>query len=183
MSKYRRDGRQFRHRETFLLTRWIDGTRLDRLLPEKLPAARCAELVADLGTAVAHLHATRASAPRPEAAEHGVIVDVDGNTRLRRLQRQPTCSTSPTRTRTGTAPYRPPDRPGERWTTVPDVYALGAILAELLAGPAPALPARMAQRSRAETVPAELRPRRVRRWPIARKSRYPKARIGSPVAN
>src|SRR5262249_13752667 len=57
MRSYRRDGRERPYKASFLLTPWVDGTRLDKYIYEGLSPARCVEIVEAVAQAVAHLHA------------------------------------------------------------------------------------------------------------------------------
>jgi serine/threonine protein kinase len=131
MQSIRRDGSEFPASGLFLLSPWIEGDRLDRLIQQRLPPARAVELVLDLSRAAAHLH------------EHGLIhrdikppnVVVDRRTGRPQLVDFNVSSRSEaaTNTLTGTPPYRPPEDP-LKWNYGADVYAIGVILCELIAG-------------------------------------------------
>lgn len=132
MTKFRRGGKQHELRKTFLVTRWVEGTRLDRLLAEKLGPVRCVELVLALADAVAHLHAYRLL--HRDLKPQNVIVDAkSGNPRLVDFNVSRAVETAE-RTEIGTPPYRPPDHDQTGWAYGSDVYGLAVILCELLAG-------------------------------------------------
>lgn len=132
MTKFRRGGKQRELRKTFLVTRWVEGTRLDRLLAEELGPVRCVELVVALADVVGHLHAH--GLLHRDLKPHNVIVDgKTGNPRLVDFNVSRAVETAD-RTEIGTPPYRPPDHAETGWTFGSDVYALGVLLCELLAG-------------------------------------------------
>jgi serine/threonine protein kinase len=132
ITKYRRGDKQHQHRDVFIPTRWIEGTRLDRLLREQLPAERCIELILAVGAAVAHLH-EHELLHRDLKPQNVIVEEPAGNPRVVDFnvsQREDAAS----HTKTGTEPYRPPDLDKTGWTKGADVFALGVILCELLAG-------------------------------------------------
>jgi serine/threonine protein kinase len=131
MTKYRRGDRQYELRASFLLTPWIEGTRVDRLVGEKLPPLRCVELVSSIADAVAHLHAH--GLLHRDLKPQNVIVDESGHPRLVDFNVSRSVDIAD-RTQTGTPRYRPPDLDATGWSPAADVFALGVILCELLAG-------------------------------------------------
>ncbi len=132
MSRYRREGIQREHKAVFVPTRWVEGTRLDVLLREKLPTERCIELTLGIADAVAHLHdhglLHRDLKPQNVIVEQatGKPVVVDFN-----VSQQESLAGF---TKTGTEPYRPPDLGQAQWNKSDDAYSLGVVLSELLAG-------------------------------------------------
>ena len=131
MHKYRRGGVEYQLRETFLVTRWVEGTRLDRLIPEKLSPVRCVQLALDIADGLQHLH--HYGLLHRDLKPSNVIVDGDGKPRLVDFNVSRLVE-SADRTQTGTPPYRPPDLAESGWNTGCDVFALGYVLCELLAG-------------------------------------------------
>lgn len=129
MTKYRRAGHQYERKASFLLTRWVEGTRLDRLVREKLPPARCLELMLAIADAVGHLH--RYGLLHRDLKPQNVIVDASGQPRIVDFNVSQSRELAD-RTQTGTPRYRPPDL--TKWSTAADVYSLGVILCELLVG-------------------------------------------------
>lgn len=132
ISTLRRGGRQIGRRDVFVPTRWVDGTRLDFLLGEKLPLERCLQLARSIAAAVEHLHSHnllhRDLKPQNVlvALETGEPLVVDFNVS------KPIDVAD--RTRTGTEPYKPPDLNQTGWARGADVFAIAVILCELLAG-------------------------------------------------
>ena len=132
VTRYRRNGRQREHKDVFVPTRWVDGPRLDQLLVERLPTERCVELALSIGEAVEHLH--RNDLLHRDLKPQNVIVDQPSGRPLVVDFNVSRGIDEAGRTATGTEPYRPPDLLETGWTRGSDVYALGVILCELLAG-------------------------------------------------
>src|SRR5207237_44634 len=57
ISSVTRDNTRFELKAVFQPTPWIEGTSLDRLIADNVPAARVLELGLDIGEALEHLHA------------------------------------------------------------------------------------------------------------------------------
>ena len=130
MSTYRRGGRQYELAQRFLLSRWITGTRLDRLMREGLAEARCLELGLSILRAVQHMH--EHDVLHRDLKPQNVIVDRTGVCRLVDFNVSgPTSAVGGTET--GTLPYRPADF-ALGWDKSSDLYAIGVILCEMLAG-------------------------------------------------
>ena len=132
ITHFRRGTRQHELHDVFVPTRWIEGPRLDQLLSERLPIERCIELLQAICGAVAHLHEYKLL--HRDLKPQNIIVEqpsgeprvVDFNVSRREVDAG--------QTKAGTEPYRPPDLDQTGWSKGTDVYALGVILCELLAG-------------------------------------------------
>jgi serine/threonine protein kinase len=130
MTHFRRNGQVYSYRTIFVVTRWVDGTRLDQLIGQRLPPVRSVELALDIAQAAAHLHRNglvhRDLKPQNVIVSEGKprVVDFNVSGRMEAVGH----------TETGTKPYRPPDLPQVGWGPDADAYAVCVILAELLAG-------------------------------------------------
>lgn len=131
ISKYQRDGRQYSFKTTFLVTRWVEGTRLDKLLRQGLAPVRCVEIVLALGDAVEHLH-SHGLLHRDLKPANVIVDDATGLPRLVDFNVSRAVDAAD-RTRIGTPPYLPPDLDEAGWGWHADTYALGVVLCELLA--------------------------------------------------
>jgi serine/threonine protein kinase len=132
ITRYRRNGRQRERQAVFVPTRWIDGPRLDRLLAEQLPIERCIELTLSIAEAVAHLH--KHDLLHRDLKPENVIVEQPSGWPLVVDFNVSRGIGAAGRTATGTEPYRPPDLLETGWAFGSDVYAIGVVLCELLAG-------------------------------------------------
>ncbi len=131
MHSIRRRGNTVSRHETFQLAPWIDGTSLDALVSEHLPAARVLELGAELADVLEHLH-THGLLHRDVKPEN-VLVLADGHAKLFDFNVSGGMATVGA-TEVGTVTYRPADVATAGWDASCDVFALCAVLAELLAG-------------------------------------------------
>lgn len=130
MERFRRNRKAYAHKQTFLVSPWIEGTSLDRLITERLSQARCAQIVMALAEAIGHLH--RHNVYHRDVKPANVIVDESGRPQL--VDFNVSSGDEAAVTETGTPPYRPPDFPNEQWGAHSDTYAATVILCELLAG-------------------------------------------------
>jgi serine/threonine protein kinase len=132
VTRYRRNGRQREHQAVFVPTRWIDGPRLDELLTGRLPTERCIELALSIAEAVGHLH--QHDLLHRDLKPQNVIVEQPSGRPLVVDFNVSRGIGDAGRTATGTEPYRPPDLLETGWTPGADVYAMGVVLCELVAG-------------------------------------------------
>lgn len=131
MSTFRRSGRQHQLQERFLLAPWVEGTRLDRIVREGVSVARALELALGITEAVGHLHDN--DLLHRDLKPQNVLVDeVKGIPRLVDFNVSGRAG-EVGRTETGTMPYRPDDF-ALGWDTTCDLYAVGVVACELLAG-------------------------------------------------
>ena len=128
----RRDRALLECRRVFMLSRWIDGTRLDRLLAtERIARARAVEIALAVAKGLAHLQAH--DVIHRDVKPQNIIVGEDGVPRLVDFNIGRTLVGSGD-TLVGTPGYTPPDLSQCGWGNDSDPYALCVTLAEMLAG-------------------------------------------------
>lgn len=131
-SSVRRGESALECRGVFMLSPWIEGTRLDKLLEsERIPRARAVEIALAVGEALVHLQEHHVV--HRDVKPQNVIVDRHGVPRLVDFNVGRTIETAG-ETQVGTRGYKPPDLAGTGWGTDSDPYALSVTLAEMLAG-------------------------------------------------
>lgn len=131
LREVRRSGRVIERRETFLIAPWIEGVRLDELIAEKLPLARCLDLVVEVAETLAHLH--HANLLHRDVKPENVLVATDGHVRLVDFNVSGQVS-AVSSTEVGTGNYRPPDVGLRGWDGSADLYGLSLAAVELMVG-------------------------------------------------
>jgi serine/threonine protein kinase len=131
MHYIKRRDRTITRQEMFQVTPWIDGTPLDALIPEHLPMVRVLQLGADLASVLGHLHAY--GLLHRDVKPENVLVLSDGTARLIDFNVSGEMHSVGT-TEVGTVTYRPPDAADAGWDESCDLFALSAVLVELLEG-------------------------------------------------
>ena len=131
MSTWRRGGRQYQRSELFLLTPWIDGVRLDRMIHEGLSEARAIEITLQILDAVGHLHGNNLL-HRDIKPQNVIVEKISGQPQLVDFNVSGRAG-DVAGTEIGTFPYRPPDY-ASGWDESGDLYAVAVVLCEMLAG-------------------------------------------------
>jgi serine/threonine protein kinase len=132
ISSVRRGNSRFERKAVFLPTPWVDGTRLDDLIGEHVPPARVMELGVNIAEALEHLH-RNGIIHRDLKPQNVLLNPADGTPRLVDFNVS-RYETEATNTVTGTPKYRAPDLPDAGWGKDSDLFGLGYIMSELLAG-------------------------------------------------
>lgn len=131
MHSVRRGSAAIPHNEDFLITDWIDGRPLDHYIDQALPEARILQIAADVLDGLSHLH-THGVLHR-DIKPDNVMVRPNGRAVILDFNVS-ALDASDLTTQLGTPAYRAPEVPSDGWSKAADLYSVGVLITELLAG-------------------------------------------------
>jgi serine/threonine protein kinase len=131
MHSLRRGTTTMPHDQDFLITNWIEGDPLDRYIDQALPEARILQIAGDVLAGIAHLHAH--GVLHRDIKPDNVMVRSDGRAVILDFNVS-AIDASDLTTQLGTPAYRAPEVATSGWSKSADLYSVGVLIAEMVAG-------------------------------------------------